>query len=265
MMRGDPVQPEQLRQMARRPLGHAAGVDEQQRRAMRRDEFGHLLVDLLPLVVGHHCRERRRRHHQSQVALLRIADVDDPAIGPAVLDRRRADQKARDLVDRLLGCRQPDSDQGSAMVARGKRLEALERQRQMTAALAGRHRVDLIDDDAAHRTQHAAAAVRAKQDVERLGGGHQDMRRPAPRQGAITLRRIAGAHGGADVDVHQAQACQLVPDSLERRLEVEADVVGQRLQRRDVEDDGFLRQPSGFEPVAHQGVDRGQEGGEGLS
>ena len=62
------------------------------------------------------------------------------------------------------------------------------------------------------------------------------------------LRRVAGAHGGADFDVGQAQRGELGADACERRLEVEADVVGQRLQRRDVDDHRLVGQAARRRP-----------------
>ena len=58
-----------------------------------------------------------------------------------------------------------------------ERGEALQRQREVRAALVRRERVDLVDDHRARGRQHRAAGVRAEQDVERLRRGDQDVRR----------------------------------------------------------------------------------------
>ena len=69
-------------------------------------------------------------------------------------------------------------------------------------------------------------------------------RRCAPRCGS---RRRAGPRG------------ELGADAGERRLEVELDVVRQRLQRRDVDDAVSSAQPAGPQALPHQRVERGEE------
>ena len=112
------------------------------------------------------------------------------------------DQKARDLLDRLLRGRQADAQQAIA----AQRREALERQREMGAALVRRERVDLVDDHGPRGRQHRAAGFRAEQDVERFRRGDDDVRRRAAHALALAGRRVAGAHPGADLDVGQAAA-----------------------------------------------------------
>ena len=205
----------------------------------------------------------------SQSAACRCAD-SGPAIGrsPASCtrragyrQRRRTDQEARDLVDRLLRRRQADPHQRP----RAQRLQPFERQREVAAALAGRERVDLVDDHAARRRQHAPARVRAEQHVQRLRRRHQDVRRPAQALAALLRRRVAGADGGADLDVGQAGRGELGADAGERRLEVEPDVVRQRLQRRHVDDRRLVGQAARLQALAHQRVERGQESGQRLA
>ena len=74
------------------------------------------------------------------------------------------------------------------------------------------------------------------------GRRHHDVRRCAPHARALGLRRVAGAHHGADRHIGQAERRELVADALERRLEIAMDVVRQRLQRRDVDDARLIRQ-----------------------
>ena len=57
---------------------------------------------------------------------------------------------------------------------------------------------------------------------------------------------------------------QLGADARERRLEVALDVVGQRLQRRDVHDRGFVGKRT-CHALTHEVVDRREEGGERLA
>jgi hypothetical protein len=124
--------------------------------------------------------------------------------------------------------------------------------------------VDLVHDHGASRRQHGAAGFGAEQDVERFRRGYHDVGRPPARAVALARRRIAGAHPGADVDVGQALSPQRRTDALQRRFEVALDVVGERLERRDVDDLGLVGQPA-FEPLADQIVDRRHEGGQRLA
>ena len=73
-----------------------------------------------------------------------------------------------------------------------QRLEPLERQRQVRAALGRHQRVDLVDDDRVDRAQRLAR-VRRQQQVERLRRGDQDVGRLALEPRALGLRRVAGA------------------------------------------------------------------------
>ena len=105
-----------------------------------------------------------------------------------------ADEEARDLLDRLLRRRQADAQQRLP----GDLLQPLERQREVRAAPRADHRVDLVDDDGAHRAQHLAAALGRQQQIQRLGRRHQNVRRRPQHRRALGLRRVAGAHGGGD-------------------------------------------------------------------
>jgi hypothetical protein len=78
--------------------------------------------------------------------------------------------------------------------------------------------VDLVDDDGAHRLEHLATAAGRQQDEERLGGRHEQMRRPAEVGAALSGRRVPGSDGGADLHVWQAEPGQLAPDPRQRLL-----------------------------------------------
>lgn len=175
---------------------------------------------------------------------------------------RWRNEEARDLLDRLLRGGQPDPQQRS----RTQRLQALQRQRQVAAALAAGQGMDLVDDHAAHPGEHLPARLRAEQDVQRFGRGDQDVRRALAHRSAFDLRRIAGAHRATDIDVGQAETRQFLADAGQRLLQVDADVVGQRFQRRDIDYLGGIRQlAAGGQPLHHQGIDGGEEGGQGLA
>ena len=123
--------------------------------------------------------------------------------------------------------------------------EPLQREREMSAALVAGDRVELVDDHVADGGELLAKARRGQQDEERLGRGDENMRRPPEHRGAFVRGRIAGAKAGADA----ARSGPFGGDfahAVERLFEIEADVVGQRLERRDVEDRDFVAQSTGF-------------------
>ena len=72
---------------------------------------------------------------------------------------------------------------------------------------------------------------------------------------------VAGAHPGPDIDVGLAAPRELGADAGERRLEVALDVVGQGLERRDVDDLRLVPEPA-LDALAHQIVDRRHERGQ---
>ena len=85
-----------------------------------------------------------------------------------------------------------------------QRLQPLQAQRQMAAALAGGDGVDFVDDHRARGAEHFAAGVGAEQHVQRFRRGHQNVRRGLAHGRAVFLRGVAGAHGGADLQLGQA-------------------------------------------------------------
>ena len=125
----------------------------------------------------------------------------------------------------------------------------------MRAALVRRHGMDLVDDHGPRGRQHLTAGLRAEQDVERFRRGDDDVRRAAAHALALARRRVAGAHPGADVHVGQALRLQRFANAGQRRFQIAVDVVRQRLERRDVDDLGLVREAA-VEPLPHQRVDR---------
>jgi hypothetical protein len=57
----------------------------------------------------------------------------------------------------------------------------------------------------------------------------------------VFLRRVAGAHGGADRQ-RRARLLQMLGDPGQRGLQVDLDIIGQRLERRHVHHQGLVRQ-----------------------
>jgi hypothetical protein len=174
--------------------------------------------------------------------------------------RTGADQESRDFLDGLLSGRQPHARER----IRHERFEPLQRERQVRSALRASDGVDLVDDDGTRGRKHFPARRGAEQDVERLGRRHHDVRRRARHSHPLGCGRIARSHPRADLHVRQPERTQLRADARERRREVPIDVVGERLQRRDVDDLRLILQLA-CEPFANEAVDGREKGGEGLA
>ena len=170
---------------------------------------------------------------------------------------RAAVSMGRTVAERPMRCRRAPP--------RGHQLvEPLERQRQVRAALVAGHRVDLVHDHGAHVREPAPARLGGEQDEERLGRGHQHVRRPAPDQPSLVRGGVAGAHRGADLGRGQARRHRGRGQLGERLVQVAPHVVGERLERRDVEDRGAVPQPA-LHRLPEEPVETGQESGERLA
>ena len=254
-------------QMQRDALHLAARVGEHQGGVVGADQFGQPVVHLLPHLARHHRLERRARQFQREITLACVAAVNYYTVNfllplsPLGRGMGRgeegaaADQKSRDLLDRLLRGRQTDARE--RMRARECR-QTFERQGQMRAALAARDRMDFVHDHAARRRQHVAPGFAGEQQIQRLGSRDQNMRRALDHGRALAGRGVAGAHLHANVHVRQMERLQLRTNAGQRPLQVALDVVGQRLERRHVHHAGFVCEPA-CHAVAHQCVDCGEE------
>ena len=265
---GDALLAQQLGQVPRGALGHAPGVDEHQGGAVLLRELCQAREGLRPLLARHHRAQRRGRQLDGEIAVAHVAGVDDLAVrcrravhrGRRRRRRGGAAEEARHLIHGLLRGRQADAQQAALTQC----LQPLQRQREVAAALVRCQGVHLVHDHAARGREQFAAGLRAQQHVQGFRRGHQDVRREAFHPGALQRRRVAGAHGGADGGAGQPAQGQLLPDAAQGLLEVDADVVGQRLQRRDVDHARLVRQRA-LRGQAHQLVDGGEEGRQGLA
>jgi len=260
VVRGHVIDADALGQLARHPLRQAARVDEDKRGSMRLDQLGQALVDLLPHLGRHHGLKRRLRKFEGEVTPTAVAGIDDGAVDAGGGARVHPHQETSDRLDRLLGRRKAHALQ----VVAAERRQPLERKRQMGATLVGGDRVDLVDDHRAGRRQHRTARLRAEQDVERLGRRHHDVRRPAAHAVALAGRGVARAHPGADVHLRQTLRLEALADAGKRRFQVALDVVRQRLERRDVDDLGFVLEAA-VEALPHQAIDGGEKGRQRLA
>ena len=229
---GELVQPQ------REPLGEAAVVDEDDRRAVRLDEPEDLRVDRRPdrrltgsvpgvhlLPVGEH-RVRERRGRARARACPRPARRPRGR-APCACRRRRARSAGRPR-------RSGRSPRAAAASPRGRcagtarpmsRSSRSTREREMRAALRAGDGVHLVEDqrlDAAERL----ARLRGEQQEERLGRRDQDVRRLLD---ASARRSFCGVSPVRT----PTRSSELEPG--ERPAQVALDVVVQRLERRDVE------------------------------
>ena len=181
---------------------------------------------------------RLDRHVDLQVQRLRVAGVDDRAVrrGPTMKRPTSSSGFCVALRPMRWGSCRLSSESRSSVSAR------------CCAALGRGHRVDLVDDHRLDPAQHLAR-LRREDQVQRLGGGDEDVGRRAAHGGAVALRCVAGADRHRDVGADPAQ----------RRAQVAVDVVGQRLQRRDVDQAGMRRR------LARQPVQSPEEGGQRLA
>ncbi len=186
-----------------------------------------------------------------------------------------ADEEAADLLERVLGGAEADALDLRRPAARGAcpgrgravgahvRLQPLEREREVGAALGVRDGVDLVDDHRLDAAEHLARAGGEHQ-VQRLGCGDEDVGRVARHGGALALGRVAGADAHAHT-LHLRGRCGA--DAAQGRAEVALDVVGERLERADVDDAGAARTDvlGRRSADAAEPVERPQERGERLA
>ena len=156
--------PSELAEEVGDPLGHPAGVDEDERRAVRLDVLGDQLEDRGQLLVGRDRAELVVGQLDGDVERAPVADVDDRAARRAVCGRAvraRADEQAGDRRDRALSGRAGRSGLGGAPPVRGDdAVEALEAEGQVRASLVPGEGVDLVDDHGVARRRAAPGPAR---------------------------------------------------------------------------------------------------------
>ena len=145
-------------------------------------------------------------------------------------------------------------------------LEALEAQRQVGAPLGAGDRVDLVHDHLLDTAQDLASLAREQQ-VQALRGRHQDVRWVPDEVPALVLRGVASPARDGDPRRLEIEALGGQRDPGQRRPQVAFHVVGQRLERADVERPnraGILSRGRRARTL-HQPVEAPQERGQGLA
>ena len=179
--------------------------------------------------------------------------------------RADAAEEPGDRLERPLRGAQADALE-RRRVRGSKAFEPLEAEGEVGAALGAGDRVDLVDDDVLDAAQDLAGLAGQHQ-VQRFGGRDEDVRRAAGDLAAVLGRGVARAAGDGDRRDRRSEPLRRVPDAGQRRPQVALDVVGERLQRGDVQDAdraglgaGPFRRRVGGEPI-----ERPQERGERLA
>ena len=188
-----------------------------------------------------------------------LADVNDGGQGTV-----GADEQAPRRLDGPHRGGEPDALGTRTTRFHDEVLKALEGERQVGAALVTRHGVNLVHDHRARPREAAAARFRRQENVQGLGRGDEDVRRTLRTLAALGRRGVSRANGGTNgrradphLGRHRRQLAQ-------RLFQVAADVVGERLERRDVDDlrpvlEGVVGR------LAHEGIEAVEEGGQRLA
>ncbi len=208
----------------RQPLGQPPGVGEHDRGAMLLDQVDDVLLDVRPDAgraspgspdsssyssgIGHVLDG----HDDLEVPLLGGRGSDD-------LDGRGAAEEARDLFERAHGRAEPDALGGLVE----QRVEALEGERQVGAALGAGDRVHLVDDHRVDAAQRLARLAGEHQE-QRLGRGDQDVGWPRAQPAAISGAGVAGPEPDGDLGERGPEPVGGVADAGQGRAEVALDV-----------------------------------------
>jgi hypothetical protein len=141
--------------------------------------------------------------------------------------------------------------------------QPLQRQRQVSAAAGFDHRVDLVHNHRAHGLEHFPAALGGKQEIERFGGGDQDVRGVLEHGGPLGRRGIPGPHRRSYPGGIEPHLFRHLADLAPRLGQVLVDVAAQGLERGDVNDPGLLGQLV-LDSFPQEMIQRGEKGGQGF-
>ena len=198
------------------------------------------------------------RDNHRQLERLARAGIDDGHLAA----RPDATEESGDQLERPLGGRQPDPLGRLA----GQSLETLEAEGEMGPPLRAGDCVDLVDDHVLDPGQ-AVAGRAGQEQVERLGGRDQDVGRPPGGGPTLFRARVAGPQADRDLGDRITAQGGGPGDAGQRRAEVALDVVGQGLERRDVQDpdEPGLLPGRRWARFANEPVEAPQERGQGLA
>ena len=184
---GDLVEP------GREPLGEPPAVGEDDRALVLLDQVDDVLLDVRPdrLRPRRLAPSPRRSRPGSGHVLDRDDDLEVPLLGAGRrddLDRRAAAEEPRHLLERPHRRAQPDPLGGLVE----QRVEPLEGDREVGAALGAGHGVHLVDDHRLDAAQ-ALAGLAGEHQEQRLRRGDHDVGRLGDELAPVGGRGVAGA------------------------------------------------------------------------
>ena len=156
------------------------------------------------------------------------------------------------LVERPLRRRQPDPHKPCF----SESLQPFEEEGEEGPPLISAEGVDLIDDRAADHAQDLPGSLRSEQEVERLRGGDQDLRRGAQHSPPLCRRSITGTQADSHLGEFASKGAGGPADPGKGRSQVPFDIRCQRLERRKVEDLHTGGHLTLFFPMGDEIVDR---------
>ena len=145
-----------------------------------------------------------------------------------------------------------------------ERLQPLQGEGEVCPPFVARDGMDLVDDDRPRPRERVPPRLARQQDVERLGGGDEDVGRLPGHRLTGGGRGVARAHHRPNCDRRLAQALRPLRDPAKGRLEVALDVVGEGLEGRHVDDPDRVVEASAPRLLGKL-VDDREERGEGLA
>ena len=246
------------------PLGHLAGVDEHQRGAVLEDVGGDPVEDVGELEATGHRFELAPREFDGHVEVPPVPAVDDGGRRPR---RVRSRQESGHHLEGALRGREPDALE-TGPLRRHQGREPLETEGQVRTPLVPGQRVHLVDDHRVRTLQHGPRRWGRQQEVERLGGGHQQVGGRSAHGRPLGLGSVAGAHRDRQRRRRKSEPGRFLADAGQWHRQVLVDVDGQGPERGDVDDAGAGRPgtgqgPGGVGPVG--GVDGHQKSGQCLA
>ena len=261
----------QLVELAGQSLRGASGVDEDDRGAVRHHLVVHGALDVWPdgfrgarwwglggvvkqklfdVTLNHGLPNRGSilRHRQVR----HVLDGDVNVQLPALLRGRIDDGGlvAQEVRHRLQ--RAHRGGQADALEVPRDAAQALEREREVHAALRAGQRVNLVHDHGVDSFEDARR-LGSEHEVERLRCSNEDVRRLPQLAVALRLRGVARSHADGDVRHIAPYALGHAGDPAERRAQVVLHVHTQRLQRGDVEN-AHTAVGGGLRTVDRQGL-----------
>ena len=198
VMRGDAAVGDPVVEVARQPLGGAAALGEDERRAMRLDQLGDLLERGLPdRVAGRREEVVHGRHYLIEIAGEAGVDVTARVAVAPVRKVHRTRWGSRSPSSRSAAARPPPSPARRA--PGGARATAPDARRAwIPSARGSRPR----SGSGCGRTR--AESLAREQDEQGFGRCDQHVRRPARHRLALRGEGVARAHGHADLGQLQA-------------------------------------------------------------